>query len=108
MALKTTSKSTMGAAVNVAARIERELLEAEIWLKRGDLVKVKEKLKFVIKALVVFVNDEKEDLLESDKIAIQVLRDQVIELLDKLSTKKTGDLLTELSSLKRLAKKVFG
>jgi hypothetical protein len=107
MALKTTNASILAKAYDIGSVVERTLLEAEVWLKRGDLAQARKKLNTVKGGLTVFMADNKDDLLTSDRIAIQILRDQAAELIENLHSKKTNELLEDFKSLSRLAKKLF-
>lgn len=107
MGLKTTNASILAKAYDIGSVVERALLETEVWLKRGDLAQARKKLNTVKGGLTVFMADNKEDLLASDRVAIQILRDQAAELIDNLNSKKTNELLGDLASLSRLAKKLF-
>ncbi len=111
MSLKTTNASTLSTAVNLRASIARVLEEIIVLLQintKESLTKGSKKLTLLFKMIEVFKEDEKENLFSSDKVALEILNSQALELVKTLEEKSSKERLDAAMALKRTARATLG
>lgn len=93
MVIKTTNHSTITAAFNVKARIEREIEEMLVLAQQENIVQLNQKLTFIYRLTERFREDEKDNLVTNDEIALDFLQGQILEFLKKLAEKNPAKRL---------------
>ena len=94
--MDTSNATTREKAIHVGARIKREFEEIIPLIQLNteeSLTTVTRKLRFLYKLIERFVDDEKENLLGSDKIALEFLQGQVLTFIKDLEEKTSAERL---------------
>ena len=110
MAFTTTNATTVESAVKLRDRILDEFRDIKALIQVDTKEGLKEglvKLRRVVSAIEVFMDDEKANLYKSDKVALDILQREVINFISVFESKSEIGRLKEAKSLETTAKSIL-
>lgn len=105
--MDTTNTTTVRKAVQLRERIQKEFTELLALIKSSRDYEAIQKLGFLYRAIDVFVDDEKDSLLKSDRIALEILQEQVLKFKKDYEENTLAKRLAIAQSLQRMAENVL-
>ena len=110
MGFNTTNATTIVAAVKLRERILSEFRNIKPLIQVDTVKSLKEvlkKLRFIVKMIEVFMNDEKANLYKSDKVALDILQSEVVNFISVFESKSEIERLKIAVSLEKMAKDIL-